>query len=355
MLYPALPPEPPALTLAQTNSSITASLPEGGTVIAASTDCKEGETSSTPIHSQEQTVTLTFPAATPSAPTSQLPSPLHPLTPSFPTIPALAQQSTPSPELGGSPPSLQTQPSTPEQQPFQPKNPPFPQLYPIAPSITVVTPSAYGKSEGSAAIGFGLQTPSDYSSDVEGGVGVSVGLGDARQAVGLDIGVSVSVTSEQFAERATLSAKLHRQLPEDFAIAVGVRNTINLDSDKISSDKEEEVSVYGVVTKQFRLRPYQTDAFSRLYLSVGVGGGQFRKQSDQEDDANSIGVFGSVAVQVAQPVNAIAEWTGQDLILGLSWTPIPHVPLVITPAVDATGNAAGENRFLLGIGYGFSF
>ena len=275
------------------------------------------------------------------------------------TLAAPANSSPPSTHLtaqaldsAGSAPSLRPTPSTPGQKPFLPQNPPLPQTYPTAPSITVVTPSAYGKSEGHAAVGFSLQAPSDESSeDVEGGVGVSFGLGDSRQAVGLDVAVSASVTKEQFVERVVLSAKLHRQLPNDFAISVGVRSITNLNS---LDEDEDEISVYGVVTKQFRLRPSQTDPFSRLYISVGVGGGQFREQSDREDDANSIGFFGSMAVRVAQPLNAIAEWTGQDLILGLSWTPIPRIPLVITPAVDATGNVAGEKRFLLGIGYGFS-
>lgn len=388
MFYPALPPAPPPLTVMETDISATPSQLEGGAPIDSSTDTKlhskvvdrggkednqnkerkvlstnaisydqeeemrreeEGEIFSTQIQNEEQNFPPSLHPATRYTPTPQTLSP-----PLVPTISPLAQQNDQSPDLGGSPPSLQTQPSTPDQQPFQPKNPAFLQPYPTAPSITVLTPSAYGNSEGRAAIGFGWQTPSASSSDIEGGVGVSVGLGDSQQAVGLDIGVSVSVTPEQFADRAALSAKLHRQLSKDWAIAAGVRSVINFNSDKNSLD-EGEVSVYGVVTKQFRLRPDQSDPFSRLYLSVGVGGGQFRRLSDREDDVNSLGVFGSVAVRVAQPVNAIAEWTGQDFILGFSWTPIPRVPLVITPAVDTTGNAAGENRFLLGIGYGFSF
>jgi len=45
-------------------------------------------------------------------------------------------------------------------------------------------------------------------------------------------------------------------------------------------------------------------------------------------------------------VHAIANWTGQDLSLGLSITPIPKLPIVITPALmDVTGRAGDGTRF----------
>jgi hypothetical protein len=61
-------------------------------------------------------------------------------------------------------------------------------------------------------------------------------------------------------------------------------------------------------------------------------------------------------LRVAEPVNLIAEWTGQDLNLGVSIVPFREIPLVITPALaDVTNNAGDGARFVLGIGYGFSF
>jgi hypothetical protein len=67
-------------------------------------------------------------------------------------------------------------------------------------------------------------------------------------------------------------------------------------------------------------------------------------------------VFGSAALRVAQPVNLIVEWTGQDMNVGASISPIPGVPLVITPAAaDITGTAGDGTRFILGVGYGIRF
>jgi hypothetical protein len=89
---------------------------------------------------------------------------------------------------------------------------------------------------------------------------------------------------------------------------------------------------------------------------VGVGGGRFRSEDNIEEGDEDPNVFGSVGVQVAEPITVIAEWTGQDLNLGASIVPIRGVPLVITPAAaDVTGTAGNGTRFILGVGYGISF
>jgi hypothetical protein len=95
---------------------------------------------------------------------------------------------------------------------------------------------------------------------------------------------------------------------------------------------------------------------SQLFLSVGVGGGQYRSEDQIDDGVDTVGVFGSAALRLYEPVNAVVEWTGQDLTVGLSIAPFRNVPIVISPALtDITGSAGDGTRFILGIGYGFSF
>jgi hypothetical protein len=51
----------------------------------------------------------------------------------------------------------------------------------------------------------------------------------------------------------------------------------------------------------------------------------------------------------------LAEWTGQDLAVGLSIAPFKNFPFVITPAVrDVTGSGYAP-RFVLGAGVSFKF
>ncbi|MBW4573800.1 MAG: hypothetical protein KME08_00785 [Aphanothece sp. CMT-3BRIN-NPC111] len=254
----------------------------------------------------------------------------------------------------GRAPSLQTEPSSPQEKPFQPQKVPLQPLKRTeqesrsSPSITILTPSAYGKSWGDASIGLGLQSQTRFSDKADGVLGVGIGLGNAQQSVGLDVGLTIVDLGNL--QDGTFSFKLHRRLPDDFAVAVGVKNLIKF------GQPDSGTSAYGVATKMFRLQDSINKPFSRLYLSGGIGSGQFRSESDIKNNIDSVGVFGSLAVRVAEPVTAITEWTGQDLTLGLSFRPFRKIPLVITPAVtDVTGNAGDGSRFILGIGYGTSF
>jgi len=71
---------------------------------------------------------------------------------------------------------------------------------------------------------------------------------------------------------------------------------------------------------------------------------------------NNINVFGNMALRVARPVSLIAEWTGQDLGLGLSIAPFRNFPLTITPAVrDVVSTEGRSARFVIGLGTAFRF
>lgn len=291
-------------------------------------------------------------SATPETPPTDpevLPSP-------EPTAEAVPKPSTnPDANLAGSRPRLDTQPATLNQQSFQPELVPQ-QPIPgsgdtqISPSVSVITPTGYGKSWRNASVSLGLQARSRFTNQADGGLGIGLGLGNAKKTVGLDVTVSVLDLIGDTAQDGSISFKLHRQLPQDFAVAVGIKNGIRWGMTDGGS------SIYGVATKLIQLRPDPHEPLSRLYLSAGVGGGQFRSEADIEHHRHTVGVFGSAALQVAPFMNAIAEWTGQDLTLGASLVPFRHLPLVITPAItDVTGRAGDGTRFILGLGYGISF
>jgi hypothetical protein len=94
---------------------------------------------------------------------------------------------------------------------------------------------------------------------------------------------------------------------------------------------------------------------SRVAVTAGVGTGQFQTESALDDDSDGVNVFGNVAVRVAQPVSLIAEWSGQDLGVGVSIAPFKNIPLVITPAVRDLVGAGDGPRFVLGTGFAFKF
>ena len=101
--------------------------------------------------------------------------------------------------------------------------------------------------------------------------------------VGFDVGVNVIDVSEF--DLVSVNFKLHRRLPEDIAIAVGIDDAI------FSGDRDDiiEISPYLVITKVFRLRDSPQDLLSRLYISAGVGAGRYRSEADIFDSVNSVG------------------------------------------------------------------
>jgi hypothetical protein len=223
-----------------------------------------------------------------------------------------------------------------------------------SPGFSFDVPTAYGASLGDVGIGFGFQSRTRFTQTADGGGGIVFGLGDPYNVVGFDVGIGLNDLgingNGSFGSRGSFFFKLHRVLPEDFRIAVAVENAL------VWGGSDTDTSVYGVVSKTFRLKESRFDPFSRLYLSVGVGSGRFRTEDQVFNDTGSVGVFGSVAVRVIDQMNVFTEWTGQDLDVGLSIAPFPEIPIVITPAaVDITGSAGDGVRFVLGISYGFRF
>ncbi len=216
-----------------------------------------------------------------------------------------------------------------------------------SPALSIYIPVGYGL-DGWSVWGSGtFQAGVREDTGSVGAGGIGVGLGDAKKAVGLELGYTF-VDSEDFGEGG-FSGKLHRRIGNDLSVAVGWNGFLNIERNDF------EQSIYGVATKIFRLRESLDDPFSRIALTVGAGNNQFRTNYDRDEFENGTNVFGNLAFRIIRPVSLIAEWTGQDLALGLSIAPFKNIPFVITPAVrDVTGSGY-EPRFVLGAGVSFKF
>lgn len=219
-----------------------------------------------------------------------------------------------------------------------------------SPGSSSGTPTAFGSSWGRAYAGVGFQGRTRYTSKSDGTMAAGLGFGDARNTVGAEVTVTaLSLLGDNAFQRGGISFKVHRLLPNNFAVAGGVENAIVL------GGTDGGTSVYGVVSKIFQLKENTTEPLSRVTVSLGLGSGRFRSEDNINNDEGSINPFGSVGLRVAQPVSLIADWTGQDLILAASIVPFRNLPLVITPAIaDITGNAGDGARFIMGVGYGYS-
>jgi hypothetical protein len=262
-------------------------------------------------------------------------------------------------EAQASPPSLDSQPVnssvTPELQRLQKDfliqiSPSLSSVI-VAPSASISTPLGFGASFGQIYGGVGFQARTRFRQRADGGLSLGAGLGDPRKFLGVDATVSIlSLTGNDAFDRGGISFKIHRSLTENFAIAVGVENAIGWGFTDSGS------SVYGVVSKFFHLKDNTDEPFSQLTLSLGLGGGRFRSENDIINGVDSVGVFSSIGVRVIEPMSFVAEWSGQDLNMGISLIPFDNLPLTINLAgADWTGNAGDGTRFIMSIGYNYFF
>jgi hypothetical protein len=198
----------------------------------------------------------------------------------------------------------------------------------------------------------GFQATTRRRQRPDGGAVVGLGIGDARELVGLETSLSLFGTARSCC-RGGVSLKLHRLLPARSSVAIGVENGA-VWGEAIGSDEGTDAgtSFYAVASKIIQLRPRATDPFNLLTLSVGLGNGRFRTEDDILNGVERVNVFGSASVRMVRSLAAIGNWTGQDLVAGLSWVPSSEWPLVITPGV---ADLTTRPRFVLGLGVGFDY
>lgn len=220
-----------------------------------------------------------------------------------------------------------------------------------SPALSIYIPTGFGADDNTAFVSGTFQERTRYGDVSDGALGIGVGLGDARKAVGVELSYAIaSFGSSRDFGSGGFNAKVHRQLSDSLSVAAGWNGFLNL-----GGDNDFENSVYGTATKIFRTRDNINSPFSRVAVTAGVGNGQFRSEDDIANDRDGINVFGNVAVRVAQPVSLIAEWSGQDLGVGVSIAPFKNIPLVITPAVRDLAGAGDGPRFVLGTGFAYKF
>lgn len=223
----------------------------------------------------------------------------------------------------------------------------------VPPASTAGSPTAYGPVWGQAFAGAGYQARARYSTGNDGTAVVGLGLGDARRLVGAEVALtSYTTVRSGFATSAGVGVKVHRLFAEDIGVAVGVENLLHTDP----GGQHEGRSVYAVISQVVTMNAEPNATFGSLTASVGIGTGRFRSEQRIIDDEAGVGLFASLGIRVLEPLSILADWTGQDLALGVSISPFRTLPLVITPAmVDVTGTAGDGARFTLGVGSGFSF
>lgn len=234
------------------------------------------------------------------------------------------------------------------------------------PSFNALTPSGFGANQGDvfmgasivnrevglSVLGPGAVARSD-SGKRGGSAAIGFGLGDAGKFLGLETTYNIiSLTPSRFASNGSFDFKVHRRLGKQTSIAVGWENAINYGPEAGGTDS----SVYGVLSTVIPLQPNHPSNPMLLGLSAGVGGGRFRTIQDQIEGKDSVGVFGSVGLQVAPNASVITEWSGSSLNLGVSYVPFRSLPFFLSgTAIDVANSTGFGTRYAVSGSLGFNF
>jgi hypothetical protein len=221
----------------------------------------------------------------------------------------------------------------------------------FAPGSTAGGPSAFGADFGDAYVGISGATRRARRNEADGSISAGFGLGDANKYAGLEVNLNIG-SLRRFASNGDVGLKLHRNLSKDTAIAVGWDTGIRWGDENRNVDS----TLYGVATKVFALDTEDPKRKLPLTVSVGFGGGRFRSFESEQRGRNTVGMFGSVGLQVTPQSSLVSTWTGRDLNLGISLVPIRTKPFFVTAVVaNVFGRDDASTLYSLSLGYGFNF
>ena len=224
-----------------------------------------------------------------------------------------------------------------------------------APALTFANPYGFGSDRGFySGLSYQLDnrnagTPGDPNNP-DATAGFGMGFGNSQKLVGAELSytmASFGQASRDFGSGG-FNLKLHRKIAEGWGVAAGWNSFLS-----VGDGTDFDDSLYLSTTKILKLKEKISSPFSRMGITAGIGNGQFRSEDDIRNDNNAFNVFGSLAFRVARPVSFVTEWTGQDLAMGLSVSPIRTFPLTLNFGARDIAGAGDEVRFVFGIGTGF--
>jgi hypothetical protein len=217
-----------------------------------------------------------------------------------------------------------------------------------SPGLTFATPSGFGAYWGDAFVGVSAATAGkSRAGQVDGSISAGFGLGSS-DTVGVEVAFNIG-SIKNFAANGSMDVKLHRTVYTEgsnrVAVAAGWNTFAQYGNEGVAPS-----SVYGVVTSYSLLQPDSDYNKMPISFTVGAGGGSFRK------DNASIGVMAGVGVQVHPQVGLGFGWSGVGINAGVSYVPVPSIPLTIgLTGGDLSNTSVGGTVLVLNLSYGFNF
>ncbi len=219
------------------------------------------------------------------------------------------------------------------------------------PGVAASSPIGFGPSQGDIFAGLGYQAKTGTVGDQDGALSVGGGFFNPNEAVGLEVVLtSLSTVRSGFGSRLVGGAKIHKTLQSGMGpigVGLGVEGLfLN------GNEFDTKPSVFLAATTVQKIS--DSDMFNTATFNVGVGNGRFQGANEFVAGETGIGFFVSSSLRVNPWSSAILDYTGAQLNMAFSFTPLKNMPLVITPSInDVTGEAGSAAR--LGLAAGMSW
>ncbi|MBX3132805.1 MAG: hypothetical protein KF689_05400 [Gemmatimonadaceae bacterium] len=216
------------------------------------------------------------------------------------------------------------------------------------PGVAASSPVGYGPNKGDIFAGLGYQASTGVDGAQDGALSVGGGFLNASEMVGIEaVLTSLSTIRSGFGSRMVGAIKVHK-IVQDWGVGLGVEGFyLN------GNDFDTKPSVYVAATRGIDVRPGE-EYFSNGTINFGLGNGRFQQIEDFRDGKNGVWFFASSSIRINYFSSAIIDYTGAQVNLALSFSPLKKIPLVITPSLNDVGGAVGD-RARLALGAGMSW
>ena len=189
----------------------------------------------------------------------------------------------------------------------------------------------------------------------DGSMNFGFGFGDPNESIGGEISVGIISLFSQggqsgFGADGTAGIKFHKAMPSLFNThaAISWTNPIKW------GEATKKDTIYGVISKEFELRPDTKNKFFSL-LTLGVGTGSHRSNRTIDDNRNDPNFFGGYGVQILPRASFASSWNGNAFNAGLGLSPFDF-PLNFSIGIsDITNNSTNGPQFNVNTGYSFRF
>ena len=216
------------------------------------------------------------------------------------------------------------------------------------PGVAASSPVGFGPNQGDIFAGLGYQASTGVDGAQDGALSVGAGFLNGNDKVGIEaVLTSLSTLRSGFGSRMVGAVKVHKTI-QDWGLGLGVEGFyLN------GNDFDTKPSVYVAATRGFHVNR-GAEYFSRGTINFGLGNGRFQQIEDFRNGDNGVWFFASSSIKINYFSSAIIDYTGAQVNLALSFSPLKKIPLVITPSLNDVGGAVGD-RARLALGAGMSW